>query len=135
MSIVERVAELAAFLIEHDLESVRIERPNESFEVGRNRAEGVVVAAEPVAHQSARPSSDGARVEQITSDRVGIFHFSRPLPFEGERIDEDRELGFIEQLGIRNPIRSRGPGRIHAILQRDGDIVDYGRPLFELERS
>lgn len=137
MSIVERVAELAAFLVDHDLESVRIERPDESFEVGRNAAEEnlAIVAAAQAMQQSARSSSDGARIEQINSDRVGIFHFGRPLPFEGERLEEDRELGYIEQLGIRNPIRSRGPGRVHAILQRDGDIVDYGRPLFELERS
>jgi biotin carboxyl carrier protein len=130
MSIAERVAELAAFLVEHDLESVRIDRPEESFEVGRKSTEETIVIA-PVA----AANLDSARIEQINSDRVGIFHFSRPLPFEGEKLEGDRELGYVEQLGIRNPIRSRGPGRIHAILQQDGDIVDFGRALFEVERS
>jgi biotin carboxyl carrier protein len=130
MSIAERVAELAAFLVEHDLESVRIDRPEESFEVGRKSTEETIVIA-PVA----AANLDSVRIEQINSDRVGIFHFSRPLPFEGEKLEGDRELGYVEQLGIRNPIRSRGPGRIHAILQQDGDIVDFGRALFEVERS
>lgn len=135
MSIVERVAELASFLIEHDLESVRIDRSNESFEVGRAAGAERAFAAAAVQQTQQTARADGGRIEQITSDRVGIFHLGRPLPFEGERVDGDRDLGYVEQLGIRNPIRSRGPGRIHAILQTDGDIVDYGRPLFEVERA
>jgi biotin carboxyl carrier protein len=127
-SIAQHVARLARFLLEEDLESVRIEREHETFEVGRTAVE---------LQQTATPEQtekEAPRIEQIASDRVGIFHFSRPMPFEGERIDGDRELGYVEQLGIRNPVRSRGPGRIRAVLQRDGDLVDYGRPLFELER-
>lgn len=129
-SVAQRVARLARFLVREDLESVRIERPNETFEVGRT-----IVEPPPAPIDAGRQSAHGKpRVDQIASDRVGIFHYGRPVPFEGERIDGDRELGYVEQLGIRNAIRSRGPGRIRALLQRDGDLVDYGRPLFEVER-
>lgn len=123
-----RVRALAVFLVENDLQCISIERDGERFEVGR---------AAPDAARIAPPAKPAAplRVDQIASDRVGIFHFSRPAPAAGELLDGDRELGYVEQLGIRNPIRSRGAGRIVAILQQDGDLVDYGRPLFELERS
>ncbi|HEY9086374.1 MAG TPA: hypothetical protein VIN40_10645 [Candidatus Tyrphobacter sp.] len=128
--IAERVARLATFLIANDLESVRIEREHETFEVGRTAAEHAVTipAAAPA-------SSTPSRIERIAADRVGIFHLGRPAPHEGEVLDGDRELGYVEQLGIRNPVRSRGAGRIVAILQQDGDVVDYGRPLFELDRG
>lgn len=126
--IAARVRDLAAFLIENDLTSVRIERENEVFEVGRVPVEFVPAV---VAVTEAKPP---ARVEQIASDRVGIFHYSRPVPFTGEVLDGDRELGYVEQLGIRNPIRSRGGGRIVAIFAQDGDLVDYGRALFDVER-
>lgn len=128
--IAARVRDLAAFLIENDLESVRIERENEIFEVER----AVVDHAEPIAATAAEVKAP-ARLDQIASDRVGIFHFSRPMPFSGEQLEGDRELGYIEQLGIRNPVRSRGVGRVVSILQQDGDLVDYGRPLFEVERT
>ena len=129
--IAERVARLAEFLIANDLESVRIEREHETFEVGRAAAEAAVAMPET----KAPPQSVQSRVEQIAADRVGIFHLGRPAPYEGERLEGERERGYVEQLGIRNPVRSRGAGRIVAILQRDGDMVDYGRPLFELDRG
>jgi biotin carboxyl carrier protein len=129
-SIAQHVARLAQFLVEEDLESVRIERPNETYEVGRT------IAQSPPAGPADRSAAMvEPRVEQIASDRVGIFHFSRPSPFEGERIEADRELGYVEQLGIRNAVRSRGPGLVRAVLQHEGDLVDYGRPLFEIERG
>ncbi|HUY41222.1 MAG TPA: hypothetical protein VMV82_06605 [Candidatus Dormibacteraeota bacterium] len=125
-----RVRRLAEFLVANDLQSVRIERENEHFEVRRAVAQRGLVLPVP----EAKPVVT-ARVDQIAADRVGIFHLSRPAPFVGEVLDGDRELGYVEQLGIRNPIRSRGAGRIASILQGDGDLVDYGRPLFELERA
>lgn len=130
-SIAARVRELATFLIENDLQSLSIDREGEWFEVARRPLDRAHVA--PIA-QPARNALP-ARVEQIAADRVGIFHLSRPVAYVGEVLDDDRELGYVEQLGIRNPIRSRGGGRVVAVLQQDGDLVDYGRPLFELERT
>lgn len=131
-SIAARVERLARFLVDEELESVCIERQGERFEVGRTAVVGGSISLEQSQQEASAPER---RVEHIVSDRVGIFHFSRPIPKEGERIDGERELAFVEQLGIRNPIRSRGPGFIRAVLQRDGDLVDYGRPLFEFERT
>jgi len=128
--IAAHVRDLAEFLVENDLQSVCIDRNGETFEVARTPVEH---ARAPIA-ANAKPAS-AVRVEQIAADRVGIFHFSRPTPVVGEMLEDDRELGYVEQLGIRNPIRSRGAGRVVSILQQDGDLVDYGRPLFELERS
>ncbi|HEY4441379.1 MAG TPA: biotin/lipoyl-binding protein [Candidatus Elarobacter sp.] len=70
----------------------------------------------------------------VTSDVVGIVRLGRPAPVEGQELDGDRELGFVETLGIRNPVRSRGPGRLSAVLVTDGQPVEYGQPLFAIER-
>jgi acetyl-CoA carboxylase biotin carboxyl carrier protein len=133
-SIAERVRQLARFLAESDAIAVRIEGPDDEIEVARY---GVAEAAPTLS-----PSVDGAilydaarRVDSIKADLVGIFRFSRPAPFEGERLEDDRELAYIEALGMRNPVRSLGPGRIVSIAVADGVPVEYGQPLFLLDRD
>jgi biotin carboxyl carrier protein len=132
--IAARVRRLVEAFVETDLIRVRIERDGERIEFGRPAmrhdhaqvAEAVALAAEAV------PVRD---VETIKADLVGVFRLSRPAPVEGDLLEGDRELAYVEALGIRNPVRSRGAGRIAAILCKDGDAVDYGRPLFELDRG
>lgn len=79
-------------------------------------------------------AAPGRPVDTIKSDLVGIVHLSRPVPSEGGVVDGDRELGYVEALGIRNPVRSLGGGRVVAVLIDDGQPVEYGQPLFEIER-
>ncbi|MDQ6930301.1 MAG: biotin/lipoyl-binding protein [Candidatus Eremiobacteraeota bacterium] len=74
-------------------------------------------------------------VDLIKADLVGIAHFSRPAPSEGQQIDGDRELAYVEALGIRTPVRSHGSGRIAGVLVAEGQPVEYGQPLFEIERA
>jgi len=132
----DRVRRLAEFLAASDAVRVRIERENEEVEVARYRR-----AASPAVSTTA--SGDGAvpaeppplRVEAIKADLVGIFRLSRPIPFEGEWLDGDRELAFVEALGMRNPVRSLGNGRIVSIAADDGAAVEYGQPLFLVDRD
>jgi|SRR5579862_4375667 len=135
-SIAERIARLAAFLTETGVYRVRVERPGEDIEVSRRSAAGAVT--------SATISSDGAvmvaeappvHLEAIKADLVGILRFGRPTPVEGELLDEDRELAYIEALGMRNPVHSLGAGRIVTIAATDGAAVEYGQPLFLLDRG
>ena len=65
---------------------------------------------------------------------VGIVRFLRPPVAEGQELDGDRELAYVETLGIRNPVRSRGAGRVSAVFVTDGQPVEYGQPLFAIER-
>ncbi len=96
----------------------------------------------PYLARDSAPAAGPALVEEtiadkpdiVTSDLVGVLRFSRPQVNEGHRLDSDRELAFVEALGIRNPVRSRGPGRIAAIFVTDGQPVEYGQPLFAIER-
>ncbi len=128
----DRIRRLAEFLAQSDALRVRIEQPGVEIEV-RRRAPGVPL---PAGNSEGNPAEAAAlRVEAIRADLVGIFHLSRPAPIEGELLEEDRELAFIEALGIRTPVRSLGAGRILAIASPDGAPVEYGQPLFLLDRG
>ena len=129
----QRVRELAQAFVSSDLLRVRIERPHESIELGR-LALPADRFAPPPAELAAAPAPV-VKVDTVRADLVGIVHLSRPYPSEGDRLETDRELAYIEALGIRNPVRSRGAGRIAAMRVSDGDPVEYGQPLFDLDRG
>lgn len=131
LSVTERIGALARFLSESDAVRVRIERGDDAIEVsgaGRRR-----VTAESA--REAATESGSVRVDTIKADLVGIFHHSRPAPADGELLDGDRELGYIEALGIRTLVHSLGAGRIVAVAAADGTPVEYGQPLFLISRG
>ncbi|MDP9105889.1 MAG: biotin/lipoyl-binding protein, partial [Candidatus Eremiobacteraeota bacterium] len=74
------------------------------------------------------------RADVIASDVVGVVRHARPPIAEGQDLDGDRELAAVETLGIRNPVRSRGGGRVVAVFVTEGQPVEYGQPLFAIER-
>jgi 2-amino-4-hydroxy-6-hydroxymethyldihydropteridine diphosphokinase len=131
-SVSERIGALARFLSESGAARVRIERGDDAIEIS---------VGGPTRWNDARSRGDGAsetgsaRVDTIKADLVGIFHLSRPAPADGDALDADRELGFIEALGIRTPVHSMGAGRIVSVAAADGTPVEYGQPLFLISRG
>jgi biotin carboxyl carrier protein len=128
-----RVRRLAEFLTGERIALVRIEREDEEIEV-RRRPNAPALA--DVRHDGS-PAGDGLepRLDAIKAGHVGIFRLGRPAPVEGELLAADRELGYIEQLGIRNVVHSLGAGRIVSIASADGTAVEYGQPLFFVDRE
>lgn len=127
--VTQRVRRLAEFLAESGAVRVRIERDGGEIEVARVPRTATV---DGIAFVAEKPAS---RIETIKADLVGIFRLSRPAPVAGDLLEEDRELAFIEALGIRTPVRSLGAGRIVAIAPDDGSPVEYGQALFLLDRG
>lgn len=124
-----RVAQLARFLADHDLVRVRIAHGDDELEVGRSAASAMLDSGSAATPPASR------RVDTIKAELVGIFRLGRPAPLEGEHLAHDRELAYIEALGIRNPVHSLGGGRIVSIASADGSAVEYGQPLFLLDRG
>jgi 2-amino-4-hydroxy-6-hydroxymethyldihydropteridine diphosphokinase len=130
-SLVQRVRSLAQAFLETDLMRLRIQDANDDAIEFRRKP---VAAARRQVSEPEDASGAALHGEPLKADLVGIFRFGRPGVHEGERLDGDRELGYVEALGIRNPVRSLGGGRISAVRVADGEAVDYGRVLFEIER-
>lgn len=128
-----RVRALADYFVGTDLLRLRIERDNEHIELGRRHLHPDVVPDIPSDLSAVETAP--VRLDAIKADLVGIFHLSRPAPGAGDLLEGDRELAYVEALGIRNPVRSRGGGRIVTIAAADGDPVEYGQVLFEIDRG
>jgi 2-amino-4-hydroxy-6-hydroxymethyldihydropteridine diphosphokinase len=138
----ERVRSAAEFCSSAGLARFRMQEGDLEIEV--RRAPRAVRAGAPAAEPELEaalpsPSSNGAAHDErfprvLKAEFVGIVRFSRPPVAEGSEIDDDRELAFVESLGIRNPIRSGGAGRIANVFVTDGQPVEYGQPLFAIEQ-
>jgi acetyl-CoA carboxylase biotin carboxyl carrier protein len=129
-TIAERVQPLAKAFNDGGLTRLRVR--DGDFEVEFRRAPSSAAAA-----AGARPTSEPAParpVDAILADVVGVMRFLRPAVNEGMALEGDRELAYVETLGIRNPVRSRGPGRVAMVYVTDGQPVEYGQPLFAIER-
>jgi len=126
----EHVRALARFLAETGAVRVRVARGDEEIEIeARSQREGARDRAHDV------PAPAATRVDAIKADLVGIFHLSRPAPKVGDVFDADRELGFVEALGIRTAIHSMGAGRLVSMPAADGAAVEYGQALFLVARG
>ncbi len=128
----ERVRALAHFLAQTDAVRVRVEDAQGEIELV-----AAAKAPRPPAGstETKAPEVAAQRIDAIKADLVGIFHLSRPAPVEGDMLDGDRELGYIEALGIRTPIHSMGSGRLVSVATADAMPVEYGQPLFLVARG
>ena len=130
-TIAERVRPLARAFADGGLARLKV-RDGE-FEVEFRRAPASAAASGATAGGAKEPAA-ARPVDAILADVVGIVRYVRPAISEGMALDGDRELAYVETLGIRNPVRSRGPGRVAMIYVTDGQPVEYGQPLFAIER-
>lgn len=137
----ERVREAAEFCASSGLARFRVEEDELAIEVSRTprpvaAPAGAVETPVAVNGHSGNGVSNGTESQPQTilkAEFVGIVRFSRPSVSEGTVLNAPRELAYVESLGIRNPVRAKGPGRVAAIYVNDGEAVEYGQALFAIE--
>ena len=133
--IAARARALAEALTEAGFARLRVRDGDTEIELRRSPRAAVAAKAPAAPAPAVEPAErPDRRAEVVTSDVVGIVRLLRPAIGEGQELDGDRELAFVETLGIRNPVRSRGGGRVSAVFVTEGQPVEYGQPLFAIER-
>jgi acetyl-CoA carboxylase biotin carboxyl carrier protein len=134
----DRVRRAAEFCASAGLVRFRVEEGDLEIEVRRR---GVVSVPQPARIEEAAPavapSTNGAAPSHapsvVKAEFVGIVRLARPAVAEGTVLAEDRELAYVESLGVRNPVRSNGPGKVVAVHVDDGEPVEFGQALFSIE--
>jgi acetyl-CoA carboxylase biotin carboxyl carrier protein len=136
--IATRARALAGALAESGFARLRVRDGETEIELRRApRTVPAAVALLPTslgAEPDRAPDRTSDPAEMVSSDVVGIVRLMRPAIAEGQLLEGDREIAYVETLGIRNPVRSRGGGRVSAVFVTDGQPVEYGQPLFTIER-
>ena len=76
----------------------------------------------------------------VKSPMVGTFYTKsspteKPFVDIGARVNHGDTLCIIESMKLMNEIESEFKGIVTKILVKDGDIVEYGTPLFQIEEE
>lgn len=133
---IRKIKKLIDLMIESDLQSIEVKEGDQSIALARRNpviAAGVApVASTAPAAPAVKPAARGA-VE--TSPMVGVF-YAAPSPGEapfinvGQTVSAGETLGIIEAMKIMNPIEATQSGVIEEILVKNGDVIQFGQPLF-----
>ena len=113
-----------------------------------------ITVKQELAGAAVRPSSPSIHVEPespvpgeeetndtfaVAAPLVGTF-YRRPSPdaepfvSPGDVVGPGDTLCVIEAMKVMNEINAEEAGRVRRVLADDGEAVEYGRPLFVIER-
>jgi len=95
------------------------------------------VAAEAKVEEApaAAPASNDPSLHKIVSPMVGTF-YAAPNPDSpayvkvGDKVGDETIVCIVEAMKLFNEIEAEVKGEIVEVLVKDGDLVEYGQPLF-----
>lgn len=135
-----QVADLIALVQASDLAEIEIEHGAFGLRLERGVAEAPVLLPVPFApDESAVPAVTAeAAPAFLRSPQVGTFYLSaepqgEPFIHEGSVVEPGQVIGLIEAMKLINEVEAEASGTVQRVLVDDGQPVEYGQPLFELE--
>jgi acetyl-CoA carboxylase biotin carboxyl carrier protein len=158
-----RLSRLIALMKEHDLSEIDLRESRQRIRLKRKGMSGPAptgyapymppayavpqyapappaTPASQSAAAPATPSGDGDNILIIKSPMVGTF-YSRPNPNSppfvkvGDQVDPEKTICIIEAMKVFNEIPAEVHGKIVAVLARDEEAVDFGKPLFKVDKN
>ena len=104
------------------------------------RTTSQIVQSQPVVEKTENKQESETKEEQgniVKSPMVGTFYLrpdpnSTPYVEVGKTVKKGDVLCIIEAMKLMNEIESEFDGTIAEILVEDGEMVEYGKPLFRI---
>lgn len=128
------IAFLAAALQAAGVDGIEIEQPARKVRIVVERdASG----AAPLV-QTLQTSPGAPRLEVVTAPMAGIFDATHPQSLvpssePPREVGAGETLGFIRVGSVLLPVKASRPGMLTGRVAKDGAVVGYGDPLFEIE--
>ncbi len=133
---IRKIKKLIDLMIESDLQAIEVKEGDQSISLTRpTPVYAAPGAAAPTATAPAAPAAKTPRGAVETSPMVGVF-YAAPSPGEapfvnvGQTVSAGETLGIIEAMKIMNPIEATQSGVIEEILVKNGEVIQFGQPLF-----
>lgn len=145
---IERIRRLVELMEEHDLAEVDLRQDEQQIKLCRGavvppqapvaQVAPSVAAAAPVS-SAAAPAED-ANIVTINAPMVGTFYGranpeSEPFVTVGSSVSADTTVCIVEAMKVFNEIPAEISGKIVAVLAKDGEAVEFNKPLFKVDTS
>lgn len=149
---IEEIKELIELINESNVNDFSYEQDGTKLKIKKIYGEQVMVSAVQTAPQAkpqvvetvSAPSEKAAKEEKaeanenlhkITSPMVGTFYASSSPDKDayvkvGDKVTKDSVVCIVEAMKLFNEITAEVDGEIVEILVKDGELVEYGEPLF-----
>jgi|SRR5690625_1466225 len=94
----------------------------------------------PVAAPAPQGAAGAATGTAVTAPMMGTF-YAAPKPGEpsfvavGDRVEADTQIAIIEVMKLMTPVVAGVAGVVRAACVSDGELVDFGLPLFYIEED
>jgi acetyl-CoA carboxylase biotin carboxyl carrier protein len=152
MDYAKEIKELINLMQEYGLIEVEIEKEgmkirlkkSSPLEVGQVLVDSKVVEKKPQNSpqntQSAEEIQIKSQFTQIQSPMIGTFYRAphpdaAPFVDKGQIIEPGQVICVIEAMKLMNEIKAELKGKIVDILVNNGDPVEFGQPLFLIEKA
>ena len=140
----DRIKSVIDLMREHELCEFSIEEKDLKLSLKRGSPammmapQQMAPAAAP-APAAAAPAAD-AGLTPITSPLVGTFYRAgspdaEPFVTVGSRVSKDTVVCIIEAMKVMNEIKAEASGTIKKILVENATVVQFGQPMFLIEKG
>ncbi len=145
---IKEIRELIELIERSNIEEFEMERSGVRIRISKTLTGPVATQARMVAESPSTDSSDEIRTVEtpeeegknhiFTAPLVGTFYLTpkpdaEPFVKSGDHVTASTVLCIIEAMKIFNQIESDIEGDIIRILVENGQPVEYGQPLFEIQ--
>lgn len=149
---INRIKSVIDLMREHDLNEFAIEEPDFKLSLKRGgpammmtpqmmaQAMAPTVAPAPAAPAAAPAASADDNLTPLPSPLVGTFYRATspdadPLVAVGSRVNKDTVVCIIEAMKVMNEIKAETSGTIQKILVENATAVQFGQPMFLIEKG
>jgi len=149
----KKLEKLISLMAENDMTEIELDDGKEKVQLKRGSTSAPVQVVAPPTHAApapaqAEPASTGgsaapapppaAKGPTIDSPMVGTFYAasnpdSPPFVKPGDSVTADTVVCIVEAMKVFNEIKAEKAGKVKAVLVENGDAVEFGQALFELE--
>ncbi|EUJ30050.1 Biotin carboxyl carrier protein of acetyl-CoA carboxylase [Listeria grayi] len=152
---IEEIKQLIELVDASKLDELELEVKDTKLKLKKNKEVTEVVRSAPVAVPAAptpqttaptqaaveeTPAAESENLEVITSPMVGTFYASRtpedaPFVNPGSKVANDSIVCIIEAMKLFNDITADIDGEIAEVLVTNGELVEFGQPLFKVRKK
>lgn len=139
----DHIVKLIKAVSESKITNFAFEEENVKLVLEKNVETNVVQVASAMPQAITEQSVDSIDVKSsdakvVQSILVGVFYCAPSPNAEafvkvGDTVQKGQTIGIIEAMKLMNEIECEFNGIVEEILVKDGDMVEYGQPLFRIK--